>query len=629
MKNKQLLAPVAMVLAVLLLAGVLVFHMKKAAPEGESFTGTGKGFAGDVTVQLTIAKGKIVACNASGPDETPEIGGAAMKKMADEIAATGSIAVDTVSAATLTSNGVLEGAAAALTAAGLDPAQYMTKVEQDTAEDLVKDADVVVVGAGGAGMTAAITAAKEGKSVVVLESMSMVGGNSVRATGGMNAAKTPAQDENEFDEAAGVEKTLAAAAEKYADNEAITALAATVKEQWEAYQASPTGYFDSVELFMLDTLIGGKGLNDPELVKVLADQSKDSIDWLASIGAPLDSVSSFGGASVKRIHRPLNEEGKTVPVGSFIIPVLEKNCADLGVEILLETTADTLLTDADGAVVGVSAKSKSGNTVTVNAKSVVLATGGFGANLEYVAQLKPSLKGFVTTNAAGAQGQGIQMAEAVGAATLDMDQIQIHPTVEQKTSALITEGLRGDGAILLNQEGKRFCDEVGTRDAVSAAELEQGDFVWLVVDQKMVDASSVIAGYIKKGFTTQGDDVEAMAQAMGVETAVLEETLNTWNASVAAGKDDAFGRTSFAQPLDTAPYYAIKVAPGVHHTMGGLSINTQAQVLDQSGAPIQGLFAAGEVTGGVHGANRLGGNAVSDFVVFGRIAGASAAKNAG
>ena len=629
MKNKKLLAPVIMALAVLLLAGVLVFHIKNSTPAGKDYTGTGKGFAGEITVQLTIADGKIVACSANGLDETPEIGGTAMKKMADEIAATGSIGVDTVSSATLTSNGVLEAAAAALTAAGLDPNDYMTKAQATTGEDLTKDADVVVVGAGGAGMTAAITAAKEGKSVVILESMSMVGGNSVRATGGMNAGKTPAQDKNDFDEAAGVDKVLATAAEKYADDETITALAATVKEQWDAYQANPTGYFDSVELFMLDTMIGGKGLNDPELVKVLAENSKDSIDWLASVGAPLDSVSSFGGASVKRIHRPVNEEGKTVPVGSFIIPVLEQNCTELGVEILLETTADTLLTDDNGAVVGVSGKAQDGSTVTVNAKSVVLATGGFGANLEYVAELKPSLKGFVTTNAAGAQGQGIKMAEAVGAATLDMDQIQIHPTVEQQTSALITEGLRGDGAILLNKEGKRFCDEVGTRDAVSAAELEQGEFVWLVVDQKMVDASSVIAGYIKKGFTTQGDDVASMAEAMGVDAAVLEETLNTWNASVAAGKDEAFGRTSFAQPLDTAPYYAIKVAPGVHHTMGGLSINTEAQVLDQNGAPISGLFAAGEVTGGVHGANRLGGNAVSDFVVFGRIAGASAAKNAG
>ncbi len=629
MKNKTLIAAISMALAVVLLAGVLLMHQKNAVPAGETYTGTAKGFAGEITVELTIDNHMITGCSVTGPDETPEIGGAAMKTLAEQIEATGSIGVDTVSSATLTSKGVLEAAAAALTAAGLNPEDFMTAQQAAVpGEDIEKDADVVVVGAGGAGMTAAITAAKEGKSVVILESMSMVGGNSVRATGGMNAAKTPAQDENQFEEAAGVDKKLAAAAQDYADNETITALAATVKEQWAAYQAKPTGYFDSVELFMLDTMIGGKGLNDPALVKVLAENSKDSIDWLASIGAPLDSVSSFGGASVKRIHRPVNEEGKTVPVGSFMIPVLEQNCADLGVEILLDTTAESLLTDETGAVVGVKAAAKNGAAVTVNAKSVVLATGGFGANLEYVAQLKPSLKGFVTTNAAGAQGQGIQMAQAVGAATLDMDQIQIHPTVEQGTSALITEGLRGDGAILLNSEGKRFCDEVGTRDAVSAAELEQGEFVWLLVDQKMVDASSVIAGYIKKGFTTQGDDVNAMAQAMGVDAAVLAETLEKWNASVASGSDAEFGRTSFASPLDTAPYYAIKVAPGVHHTMGGLSINETAQVLNEQGEAISGLFAAGEVTGGVHGANRLGGNAVSDFVVFGRIAGAAAAANA-
>ena len=630
MKNKKNLPMILMAVAVVLMGVLLFAYMDANCPVGETYTGTAAGFGGDVNVTLTIDNGVITGCSASGESETPEIGGVVMTDLSAAIVEGNTIGVDAVAGATFTSNGVIEAAKAALVAAGLNPDDYMTAQAAGPAgEDVVVEADVAVVGAGGAGMTAAITAANEGKTVVILESTSMVGGNSVRATGGMNAAKTPAQDENEFDEANGVEKVLATAAKDYADNEAITELAATVAEQWEAYQAAPEGYFDSVELFMLDTMVGGHGLNDPALVQVLASNSEASIEWLDSIGAPLTSVSSFGGASVKRIHRPVNEEGKTVSVGSYIIPVLEQNCADLGVEIMLNTTADTLLTDEAGAVIGVQAKAKDGSVVTVNAKSVILATGGFGANLEYVAELKPSLEGFVTTNAAGAQGQGIVMAEAVGAATRDMDQIQIHPTVEQKTSALITEGLRGDGAILVNSEGKRFTDEVGTRDAVSAAELEQGEFVYLLVDQKMADASNVIAGYIKKGFTVQGDSAEALAEAMGVPADALAATLDTWNAAVAAGEDAEFGRTSFANPLDTAPYYAIAVAPGVHHTMGGLVINETAQVLNAEGAPISGLFAAGEVTGGVHGGNRLGGNAVADFVVFGRIAGASAAQNVG
>ena len=594
------------------------------------FTGTAKGFGGDVSVTLTLTDGAITGCTAEGKDETQGVGSEAIAKMPGEIAESGSIAVDGVSGATVTSTAIKEAAAAALTAAGLNPDDYKTAVEKTgSAEDSTVEADVVVVGAGGAGMTAAITAAAEGKSVVILESQSMVGGNSVRATGGMNAGKTVYQDENEFGESAGVEKTLKTAAEKYADNETITALAKTVSEQWAAYQANPTGYFDSVELMELDTMIGGKGINDPALVETLCANSADAIDWLDEHGITLHNVSSFGGASVKRIHRPVNAEGKTVSVGSYMIPLLQENCEKAGVKMMLDTTATEILTDANGAAVGVKATGASGETVTVNAKAVVLASGGFGANLDMVVKYKPELKGFMTTNAAGIQGQGIEMAEAIGAATVDMDQIQIHPTVEANTAALITEGLRGDGAVLINAEGKRFIDEVGTRDVVSAAEIAQtGSYSWLVVDQAMVDASSVIQGYIKKGYTVTGETYEELGEAMGVDAAAFAETMEKWNGYVEAKNDPDFGRTSFANPLNTAPYYAVKVTAGVHHTMGGLKINANTEVLNEKGEVIPGLFAAGEVTGGVHGANRLGGNAVADFTVFGRIAGAAASDYA-
>ena len=594
------------------------------------FTGTAKGFGGDVSVTLTLTDSVITGCTAEGKDETEGVGSQAIAKMPGAIAESGSIAVDGVSGATITSTAIKEAAAAALTAAGLNPDDYKTAVEKDAAaEDSTVDADVVVVGAGGAGMTAAITAAAEGKSVVILESQSMVGGNSVRATGGMNAGKTVYQDENEFGESAGVEKTLKTAAEKYADNETITALAKTVSEQWAAYQANPTGYFDSVELMELDTMIGGKGINDPELVETLCANSADAIDWLDEHGITLHNVSSFGGASVKRIHRPVNAEGKTVSVGSYMIPLLQENCEKAGVKMMLDTTATEILTDANGAAVGVKATGASGETVTVNAKAVVLATGGFGANLDMVVKYKPELKGFMTTNAAGIQGQGIEMAQAIGAATVDMDQIQIHPTVEANTAALITEGLRGDGAILINEEGQRFIDEVGTRDVVSAAEIAQtGSYSWLVVDQAMADASSVIQGYIKKGYTVTGSTYEELGKAMGVDAAAFAETMEKWNGYVEAKNDPDFGRTSFANPLNTAPYYAVKVTAGVHHTMGGLKINANTEVLNEKGEVIPGLFAAGEVTGGVHGANRLGGNAVADFTVFGRIAGAAASDYA-
>ena len=593
-------------------------------------TATVKGFGGDITVTVTLDGADIKDVQITGDGETEGIGSKIINEWPNAFIEYNGI-VDTYTGATfagITREAVIAAMREALTNAGVNPDDYMREMAGDESVDLTIDTDVVIIGAGGAGMTAALTASDAGKSVLVLESQPAVGGNSVKSTGGMNAAKTAYQDANTFDEAAGIEKTLKSA-EAYADNEAITALAATVKEQWEAWQANPEGYFDSTELFALDTLIGGKGLNDPELVNTLVNNSAAAIDYLDSIGIHLNNVAAFGGASVKRIHRPVNEEGKTVSVGAYTVPLLEAACQGRdNLALLTDVTATKLLTNEAGAVIGVEAQGKTGNKVTVNAKAVILATGGFGANLDMVVQYKPDLAGFMTTNAAGIQGQGILMATEIGAATVDMEQIQIHPTVQADTASLITEGLRGDGAILVNANGERFIDEVGTRDVVSAAEIAQPDsFSWLVVDQKMVDASSVIQGYINRGLMLQGDTYEALAGELGIPADAFAATMEKWNGYVAEKNDPDFGRTSFAQPLDTAPYYAVKVTAGIHHTMGGLKIDSQTHVLNTEGQIIPGLFAAGEVTGGVHGGNRLGGNAVADFVVFGRIAGQEAADS--
>ena len=624
MKRKVL----ALLTALAMILGC-VYASAETATTTATGTATVQGFGGDVTVTVSLENGEIKEVTMTGDGETDGIG----KKIIDEwplafVEYNG--IVDTYTGATfsgITRQAVIAAAREALANAGVNPDDYMREMGTEDTVDLTYTADIVIVGAGGAGMTAALTAADAGKSVLVLESQPAVGGNSVKSTGGMNAAKTVYQDANTFDEAAGIEKTLKAA-EGYADNEAITALAAKVREQWEAWQAAPEGYFDSTELFALDTLIGGKGLNDPALVETLVNNSAAAIDYLDSINIHLNNVAAFGGASVKRIHRPVNEEGKTVSVGAYTVPLLEKACQENDkIALLTDVTATKLLTE-NGTVVGVEAQGKAGNKVTVNAKAVILATGGFGANLDMVVQYKPDLAGFMTTNAAGIQGQGILMATEIGAATVDMEQIQIHPTVQADTASLITEGLRGDGAILVNANGERFIDEVGTRDVVSAAEIAQpGSFSWLVVDQKMVDASSVIQGYINRGLMLKGDTCEALAAELGIPADAFAATMEKWNGYVAEKNDPDFGRTSFAQPLDTAPFYAVKVTAGIHHTMGGLKIDPQTHVLNTEGAIIPGLFAAGEVTGGVHGGNRLGGNAVADFVVFGRIAGQEAAAS--
>ena len=595
-----------------------------------SITGTAKadGFGGPeaITVSITLKDGKIIDAKAEGPKETEGIGSVAVANMPKAMVERNSILVDGITGATFSSTGILKAAELAILAADGNPEDFKKAGTAHVAEEKEYTADVAIIGGGGAGMVAAITAADAGKKVILVEKQAMLGGNSVRATGGMNAGHTALQDNNKFTEEAGVEKTLKAA-EAFSNNAVITDLAKTVKAQWDAYKADPKGYFDSVELMQLDTLIGGHGINNPELVKTFTNNAANAIDWLKTIDIDLTSVGAFGGASVKRIHRPLNDKGQVVSVGAYMIPRLEAACkARENITIMTQTTATSLLDDK-GTVTGLTATASNGDKITIHAKAVVLASGGFGANLKMVSLLKPDLEGFMTTNAPGINGEGIVMAQELGAAVVDMKQIQIHPTVEANTAALITEGLRGDGAILVNSRGERFYDETSTRDAVSAAEIAQpGSFSWLIVDQNMADASSVIKGYISRGYTKQGDTYEALAKEIDVPADVFAKTMETWNNYVKDRKDPDFNRTSFANPLDKAPFYAIKVTAGIHHTMGGLKIDSNAHVLKGNGEVIPGLFAAGEVTGGVHGGNRLGGNAVADFVIFGRIAGDGAAK---
>lgn len=488
----------------------------------------------------------------------------------------------------------------------------------ETGERII-DTDVVIVGAGGAGMTAGIAAARAGKRVVILEKADMAGGNSARSTGGMNAAKTDWQDDNGWIEGAGLEKALTSAAEAYPE---LADLASVVQKEYDAWMDTGSeGYFDSVGLFILETMVSGKNLGDLELVTTLAENSAAAIDWLEGIGIPLHAVTAFSGACVRRSHQPVNSEGKIVSVGPYLTPRLEQACIDNGVEILFHTPVTEILMDG-GRAVGVKAEG-----CTVNAKSVILATGGFGADPDMIARQDPERKGLAFAGAPGTTGDGIRLAEAVGAATVDMDQIRVHPTVEQATSTPIADTLRKNGAILINAEGRRFCNETGSDDLVSAAVAQQpGGCAWLILDQRLANNSDVMDGYIAKGCTIRAGTWSGLARAIGVPADALSETVEAWNTAITTGEDKEFDRVISGALLDVSPYfYAIKVTPAVLHTMGGVRINSSAQVLSTDGSVIPGLFAAGEVTGGIHGGNCLDGNALTDAVVFGRIAGETAA----
>lgn len=547
-----------------------------------TYEGRGQGHAGTMVVNVTVSENKIEKVDIvefSDSEFAVEPANQLVKKILDE----NSGDVDAVAGASLTSKGILEAVNDALSKALLDGAKTEAKETEKAVEEkeTVKledmNTDVVVIGAGGAGLTAAIEAKNNGAEVIVLEKMPLIGGNTKYATGGLNAAESSVQKEK--------------------------------------------GIEDSIELFISDTMKGGGDLNNPELVSVLANNSAQTVEWLIGIGADLSDVGRMGGASANRTHRPTGG----APVGNHLVEVLNQKATELGIQVLLNHEVVEIIGD-ETAVSGVKVKTEAGE-FTINSKAVVVASGGFGADNDLVASYRADFKGYGTTNHPGATGDVIDFAKNLNVGYVDMDQIQTHPTVMPSNNYMITEAVRGNGAILVNRDAKRFVNELDTRKAVSEALLAQtGASGFLVFETNVRESLKAIEGYYKKGFLIEAETPEALAEAIGVDAASLKETLETYNGYVTAGTDAEFARQDLPRALDKGPYFAVEVAPAVHHTMGGLHINTEAQVLNASGNVIEGLFAAGEVTGGVHGNNRLGGNALADITTFGRIAGANAAE---
>ncbi|MEG2928244.1 MAG: flavocytochrome c [Oscillospiraceae bacterium] len=582
----------AVVLSVSLVAcgGTTPAKSQSAIKDG-TYQGEGTGKGGAIKVEVTIASDTITGIKVLEHGETEGFD-TAMTTLTDSIIKTNTVDVDLVTGCTLTSNGFIQGVKAALTAAGATP-DMLKKIEINTDKTAKKDVeethDIVVVGAGGAGFCAAIEAKMAGADVIILEKLPVAGGNTL-ISGAEYAAPANWLQEKE-------------------------------------------GIKDNTQLMIDDMLKGGDNKNDPALVKVVAEGALEGAKWLRDEVGVIweDELMFFGGHSVKRSLIPLGASGQE------IIKKQLAKAEELGIKVLYNTPATELITDANGKVVGVKASSEDTNYTFKTNKSVIITTGGFGSNIEMRKQYNPAIdEHILSTNSVGSTGDGIVMAQAVGADVTGMEYIQTYPICDPLTGTLLYfDDARLYGhTVIVNKEGKRFVEELGRRDEMSMAIKAQTDSVcYELIDQNGFEQSKLQENHAKEldylyknNLLVKADTLEEVAAGFGVDAAELKKTVDNYNGYVDAGKDTEFNKRSLPSKIEKGPYYMIKAVPAVHHTMGGVKINTDAQVLNKDGKVIEGLYAAGEVTGGIHGTNRLGSDALADITVFGRIAGKNAAK---
>ena len=534
--------------------------------------------------------------------------------------------------ATNSSNAILTAVADCVAQAGGDvEALKAVAVEKAPVEDVEATYDVVVLGGGGAGLTASITAAQNGAKVILVEKAGSLGGNTLIAGQGFNACDPERQANTEMSEA------LLGELKSYldldpADFGAFAEVLETVKGQINDYIASgSTTLFDSPELHMLHTYMGGKrtGLDgtviepDLELARTFATNALDALEWAESIGAQWnDTTSTILGAMWPRSHGLANGN---------VITILTDAAKANGVEIVTDTRANELIVE-NGKVVGVKATTSEGANVTLHANSgVVLATGGFSANAPMVVEYNnywPGLSDTMpSTNAPTITGDGIVMAKAVGADLVGMGFAQLMPSSHPVDGSLFS-GIWGSAEtqVFVNKEGKRYVNEYAERDVLSKAALEQTDGIFYIICDNKIAKNADVAGMEAKGNVVVADTLEELAEKLGIPADTFVETIERYNSFVDAQKDDDFGKPLFGEKIDEAPFVATPRSPSLHHTMGGVKIDTNTHVISTEGNVIDGLYAAGEVTGGLHAGNRLGGNAMTDFLVFGRIAGENAAK---
>lgn len=446
--------------------------------------------------------------------------------------------------------------------------QVLNFANASTPEKWDEETDVLVVGAGGAGLSAALAASENGASVILIEKQPFIGGNTLICGGFFNAAGTDIQKSQNIS--------------------------------------------DSPELFYKQMLSSGKGKNSENLIKVLSEESLDTLTWLINHGVHFqDKVYQIYGSIYPRCHKPI------LPRGTAYIQALSEACLANHVVIKTGTELTKIFRSENGKVVGAEVQSEGKGKTIRTKKGMVLAAGGFSANKEMLKKYAPKLQTQYTDCAPGSTGEVLEIAKSVGAHLVNMDIVEVVPEGTPQIGLSARIYMLVKGVAFVNSEGKRFVDERASRNEIAKAFTDQGsEHCFTIADNENVRSldkmqlknlyRSLFAGLVWKA-----DTIEDLASQTGLPAENLKRSISEISESV--------------RPKN-GPFWAVKIYPWIHYTLGGIKINEKAQCLDVQNRPIEGLFAAGQITGNVHGENRLGGNGLTDAIVFGRIAGRNVAK---
>ncbi len=577
-------------------SAVMALPASAAMTDG-TYTGVGQGKNGEVTVELQVASGKLAQVRVVKHVETPGISDAALTNFPQSIVDAQSLNVDVVSGATLTSEGIRLAVADAIRKAGGDPDAFAAvPVKKKVATKLIKDhADIIVVGAGGSGMSAAVRAESLGANVILIEKMPVIGGATALNAGTLIATGSRFQKES-------------------------------LKETK-----------DSPELAAKDIFRVGKNRNDPLMVKQVTERVGGVVDWLV-----YDLKIPYGPAATQypdhSANRQLGVTGRSVN----FLKLMREKFEHMGGKLMLETRAQELLRDQDGRVVGVRATDSAGNTVELSSKAVILASGGFGA---VKSMLPKEMNQYVFYGLDSETGDGYKMATAIGADTINMDLVKMYPQGVETVpghglaaTASSTDTMKKSGAIYVNRDGKRYVNELASLGELTDTTVAQpGHIAYIVMDAKawkeyvnksledrlVPDEASLMkwTKIVNNGHPVMAvaDDLKKAAEVMGVNPEGLAATVKSWNEMVANGKDTQFGR-KIVGGLGDGPFYIVEQKVRYQTTLGGLRAGEGMRILDKNGKPIEGLYGAGCVVGGANGADSMTAMMNSWAIVSGVIA---------